>query len=328
MTRRTRHGAALAIAMFALVTMAAIADAVLAPALASRRASRRLAAHAAAEAEAERALGAVVGEWAPSAWRALVSGHESVTVRHAAASRIAASAISVQTRVRRLGPDVFWVAAMTRVPLADAPAAAHRSLLVELVRDSIRLPAALTAGGDINLAAGAALAVGNDCAPANAAPPAALIAHPAAEIRRDGSATDEGGRDTVARSAVTYAAPAGIRLPALLDAASIRLPNGTVMTPEPRESGGQCIHGAANWGGHGNGSCADYSPVVVAEGDLRIRGGGGQGALVVAGRLVIEGPFHYRGLIVAAGGLETTGGAVTIDGAVLTSAMGDATLHG
>lgn len=328
MTRRMRRGAALALALFALVMMALIADAMLAPSLASRRASWRLAAYHAAESEAERAIGSIAGEWTPARWRALATGAESVTVRQVMVQGIAATGVRVETRIRRLGPSVFWVAASTSARLADAPAASYRSMLVELVRDSVRQPAALTAGGDIALGAEATLAVTNDCATVGEEEPPTLVAVPGATVTRGGIATSEGLRDTTARAAHTYLAPAGIRLASLIDAAAVPLPDGAVITPGPIESGGECVAGPENWGGSPPAACAAYAPAVVGDGDLLVRGGTGQGTLVVHGRLEIEGPFHYRGLIVASGGIETRGGPVTIEGAVFTSAHGNARLHG
>lgn len=328
MTRRVpRRGAALAVALFALVAMAAIADAILAPALASRRASWRLAAHHAAESEAERALAAIAGGWGPDDWRGFTVGAESVTVRQVEASGIAASHVRVESHVRRLGPALFWVAANTSVPLSDAPATAHRSLLLELVRDTALLPAALTAGGDIQLDAATGLTATGDCAGDGAPAPPTVLASPAATVMRDGQPSAEGIRDSAARAASTYARPAGLRLVALLAAPEVRLAHGTTITPAPRELDGECVREPENWGSPGSGACADRAPVVLAEGDLVVRGGTGQGALVVRGRLVLEGPLQYRGLIVATGGIETRGGPVTVHGAVLTSEAGEARLH-
>lgn len=326
--RAARRGAALAMALFALVTMAAIADAVLAPALASRRAAWRLAAYHAAGAEAERAIGSIAGTWTPVMWRALPVGHESVTVRQVAVRGVGAAGITVESRMRRLSTGVFRVAAQAQAPLGDAPAASHRSLLLELVRDSLQRAAALTAGGDIRLDEETKLVVTNACAPPDETAASTLLAAPSSVVTRDGLGTVEGSRDTLASAPATYAAPAGIPVSALMAAAAIRLPHGTAIAPGPRESGGQCSDAPDNWGGGDSSACAAHKPVVVAEGDLLVRGGMGQGALVVNGRLTIEGPFQYQGLIVAAGGVETTGGPVTLDGALFTSSSASATLHG
>lgn len=325
--RRPRCGAALATALFALVIMAAIADAVLAPALASHRASVRLAAHHAAESEAERGLGAIAGEWGVATWRALETGIESVTVRHMAAAGIAPPGIRLESRVRRLGPAVFWLGVNSSAPLADVPAAAYRSLLLELVKDSVRLTAALTAGGDIELGAATVIEIEKGCDEAEAAGAVTVLGAPDAVVARGGVVTNEGARDTTARSAATYTMPAGIQLASVVREAAVRLSDGTVVTPAPRESAGACVPEPSNWGGAEPEACASYAPVVVGEGDVEVRTGGGQGALVVRGHLTIEGPFHYRGLIVATGGIVTTGGPVTIEGAVLTGPDGDARLH-
>lgn len=326
--RGERNGAALVTALFALVLMAAIADAVLAPALARQRASRRLAAHHAAESEAERALGSIAGAWSVSQWRELEPGSEYSAIRHVAAEGIAPPGVLVETRARRIGATLFWVGANTSAPQTDAPAAAYRSVLLELLKDTARVVAALTAGGDVELEAGTMLEVANECGAAGDEVPATLLGSPDALVTRAGAPTDEGERDTTAGAAATYLAPAGLRMATLVAQAAVRLPAGSSLTPSPLESDGHCVPGPSNWGGPSPEACASHAPVVVGEGDLEVRSGVGQGALLVEGRVRIEGPFHYRGLIVAMGGIETDGGAITIEGAVFTGASGDVRLHG
>jgi hypothetical protein len=50
-----------------------------------------------------------------------------------------------------------------------------------------------------------------------------------------------------------------------------------------------------------------------------VTSGRGQGILLVNGRLRIDGPFVYHGIVLARGGIETRGSDVTVYGAVLSA---------
>jgi hypothetical protein len=59
--------------------------------------------------------------------------------------------------------------------------------------------------------------------------------------------------------------------------------------------------------------------VIFAAGDLTVTNQRWQGVLLVNGRLRIEGPFAFNGVVVARRGIEATGPDVTIYGAVLSA---------
>lgn len=320
--QRERRGAALAVALFALVTVGAIAQAILAPAVASRRASHRLASHFAAEAAAERMLAATVGGWPPAQWRSLPHDSDVVEESVERISTTDAARATVTLRVRRLSATVFSVVVSATVPAPDVPVAVRRSVLVELHSTPVELVPALTSGGRVALAADSDVSGDPACAAVTDSAEVILVA-PETPVTLGGSTLSEGvRRDAIASSPATYARPGGLDLSTLVAAATHVLPSGTVVYPGPAEAAGTCMPGPSNWGGAVSpdepGSCAAYAPVVVAEGDLRITGGMGQGALVVTGHLEISGPFHYTGLIVAGGGIGTSG-AVSINGAVFTA---------
>ena len=99
---------------------------------------------------------------------------------------------------------------------------------------------------------------------------------------------------------------------ALAPEVSITLPGGTVVgTPEtplgPREVNGRCDGGiATNWGDPGRSTaCARYFPVILADGDLHVAGGAGQGVLLVNGDLTLSGGAIFAGLIIVRGALRT-----------------------
>lgn len=61
------------------------------------------------------------------------------------------------------------------------------------------------------------------------------------------------------------------------------------------------------------------SGVVHALGDLAVEGGGGEGILIVEGRLSIVGPFDYYGLIIARGGIHASEGGARLTGSFRVS---------
>ena len=325
MTARPRRGAALAIALFALVTIAALAHAVLAPSVASRRASRRTTAHHLAESAAEAAIAGIIGGWPTDRWQAIeVGGTVLATAR--ASTGDPPLIVNTESRVLRLDGSVFAVSVLAGAAQPDVPVAARRSVLVELRADVPDPAPALTAGGHVRLAADTEIATADSCEGDPPESPQIVVA-PASDVTAGGLALDEGAlvRDPRAGEAATYARPAGFDVTRLTELAGVALASGASVTPSPAEAAGECAPGPANWGG-GTGACASHRPVIVAGGDLRIRGGEGQGILIVDGRLVIEGPFRYTGLIVATGELVTAGGPVSLTGAVFVGPDGDVTV--
>lgn len=317
--RRPRRGAALAVALFALVGIAAIAHAMLQPAVAGRRAARRTAVQYGAESAVERALAEVVAR-PPSIWYALGAGAQPAVTSGAPLPGRAGVPVRLDVLVHRLTSSVFSVVVDGRVGALDVPVSVRRSVLLELVAPPPRDPAAVTAGGDVALAADTRIEPDAGCPREAGATADRLLVGESTAVRREGAAVVDGvTRDSAATTAGLYLRAAGIPVDALVAAADSRLPGGSLVSPRPVVEGGACAPGAANWGeapGSG-GPCASHAPVIVVEGNLVVEGGVGRGALIVDGRLEIRGPFQYEGLIVATGGIATSG-AVTITGGVYT----------
>ena len=325
MTLRRRTGAALAAALFALVAIAAIAEAVLQPALASRTAAVRLAAHHAAESGAERRIFEVVGSWSIARWQALDPAGSFSDTTTVVIGSLPPRSVRTELHVRRLGSSVFHVRVRATARSAPAHAAVERSVLVELRAPSPVPAVAVTAGGGVAVAGDAALATVDDC-PAAAGLTAHIHTSPGASVSGAGAGAGAvvATRDAAASASITYEAPAGLDLRRLRAAASVRPGIGATVQPHAVVQDELCVVSESNWGS-GSGPCSTRHVVVAVDGDLRIDGGEGQGALVVTGRLTIDGPFVFRGLIVASGGLVTSG-AVEVTGAVFTSPDGFVTL--
>lgn len=329
-----RRGAALAVALFALVTMGAIAHAVLQPAVASRQASRRIASHHRAASAAERAIADVLTHQPRRFWRELSPGALSrMPIRDSSASGAPDPGAARGTvRVIRLDSTLYAIDAEAMVPARDAPVTVRRGVFVEWRVDSAVIPAAIVAGGDVDLAADTRLGRAEDCASGTDST-AGVMVGPEATVRRAGTSTEDGvQRDPAATTAGTHHRPGGIALETILAEPSIRLPEGSAVTPAPIVEGDRCVEGPANWGALTGDAltapCSGRAPSIVADGDLRIEGGEGRGTLVVKGRLTIAGSFRFAGLVVAMGGLETSGAAMDVTGAVYVPPGASVTIRG
>ena len=82
--------------------------------------------------------------------------------------------------------------------------------------------------------------------------------------------------------------------------ASHVLPAGSVVTPQPSLTSGACDRAdPANFGEPlGTGPCARYAPLLWVRGDLELRGGRGQGVLLVDGDLVVSQGAEFHGVVV------------------------------
>lgn len=82
-----------------------------------------------------------------------------------------------------------------------------------------------------------------------------------------------------------------------------------VGTPTPETRSGECVEGTWNWGSLDDDSpCGGRYVATAATSDLTLRGGEGQGVLVVDGTLRLEGT-RFRGLLLVEGDLVLLGGA-------------------
>jgi hypothetical protein len=135
--------------------------------------------------------------------------------------------------------------------------------------------------------------------------------------RDRGAALDSAGL-LLAGAARTIAPDPG-RIPALgfvaHDSLLARIPTrtGGSVTPGPEIREGRCVLGAPrNWGSPTapEGPCGAYRPAIAAEGDLTLRGGEGQGLLLVTGDLRLTEGARFAGLVLVAGDLTVEGGSV------------------
>ncbi len=110
----------------------------------------------------------------------------------------------------------------------------------------------------------------------------------------------------------------GLSLDRLRDLAWVVIPGGLVR-PTPQASNETCITAASdNWGDPygADRPCGRYYPLVHVAGDLEIRGGVGQGVLVVDGDLAVTDGFAFVGLVVVRGAFRSSGVGNRIAGAL------------
>lgn len=317
---RSRRGVALAVAMFALVAIAALAQAIIAPVIAHRRATTRLAVHHHAESAVERTIVDVLGTWSVARWEQIPVGGEWLVDGLSPPWNAA-----VQARVDRRSGTIFLLTASVTVPATQAPVTAIRTVTLELRRMAAEPAAALTAGASVRFGTSGDVRTAPECVHPDSAIAPLVLVPPDTDVDPWGPGADSRvAYDSAAGDPATYAQPAGLDLAQLLAMAAADLPPGASVAPEPSAESGSCRIAADHWGEPRRATldmvdeCADSYPVVSAAGDLRIDGGRGQGILYVRGRLQIVGPFEFSGVIIASGGIETSGGEVVLSGAVFT----------
>lgn len=103
--------------------------------------------------------------------------------------------------------------------------------------------------------------------------------------------------------------------------ATVVLPAGSVITPGPALATGACDRTRSdNWGDPGgSGACATYAPLIWATGDVELRGGAGQGVLLVDGDLTLSAGAAFAGVVVARDDILSQGIGGTILGVALAA---------
>ncbi|MBP9106940.1 MAG: hypothetical protein KBF56_09290 [Gemmatimonadaceae bacterium] len=101
--------------------------------------------------------------------------------------------------------------------------------------------------------------------------------------------------------------------------ASVVLPPGSVVTPSPVVAAGVCDRTRIdNWGDPGGvGVCGTYAPLIWATGDVVLRGGAGQGVLLVEGDLTVSQGARFAGVVIVRDDVQSQGIGGTVLGAVL-----------
>ncbi len=194
--------------------------------------------------------------------------------------------------VRRLNDLLFLV--QGEGFSADSQALSRTGLLVRLEPQQLAVDSALTTTGGTVLR-GSAFIRNEDTPPAGWACPSREPRNPAAP------------------------------LPPPLDDLRLRadavIGTGT-FTIGPRSTGRRCqTTDPTNWGDPDDpgGTCGQYFPIIHAAGDITLRGGRGQGILIVHGDLALVGGVRFYGPVIVNGRLTSSGLGGHIAGGVLAA---------
>lgn len=252
------------------------------------------------------------------------------------------SGATAVVRALRASPTTWWVVSDASAGDSVAHTLARRSVAVaiRLALPDIAPNAALVVRDSLTLA-GASRVVGTDttlaawaswCPTPAAGAPVAAVAMPDTTRLCDGSCGtgSANGRaagappllaDASAGGAARYLVFGSEDWGSLTRHATVVLAPGSVVTPTPAVSNGVCDRARAdNWGDPGgNGVCGTYAPLIWATGDVELRGGVGQGVLMVDGDLTLSAGATFTGVVIARDDLVTHGVGGTILGAALAA---------
>ena len=300
-----RPGFAAALAVTMIAALAGLAGASHYAAVEARRAANRSARQEEAASAADAGIHWILDPWDGARRDSMALGAIDSIIRgtHHDFARTRAF-------VTRITERLFWVASVGEsAPGTVVEASRVHSLLVEVLPPVFPAGAALTSRGPVLAGTGVAILGSDapppgwtDCVPGDSGgAPAVLVPEGVPATFDDGRQIPGVGVSAAAADSSTYDRFGRVTARSLAGRADVTLAAGAMLSPPPDTA----IHRAF--------------PVIVAVGDLTVTNGRGQGVLLVNGRLRIEGPFSFFGVVVASRGIEITGPDVTIYGAVLSA---------
>ncbi|MEP7382175.1 MAG: hypothetical protein ABI910_10845 [Gemmatimonadota bacterium] len=263
--------------------------------------------------------------------------------------RTGASAVSRTTRASRA---LYWTVSVGSSGDSLAHTLSRRAVQVayRLALPDLLIDAALIARDSVSVIDSARV-VGTDTAIAGWGASCATPSSTAAITMADTSRLCDGGcgvgsvsgrivgapalrADSSAANSARYRVFGSETWATLTRHAGLVIPAGSVVTPAPVVVGATCDRTRAdNWGAPGAAtSCATYAPLIWARGDLEMRGGVGQGVLLVDGDFTLSAGALFAGVVITRDDLRTLGVGGTVLGAVLAGdasvASGDHTTLG
>ncbi len=330
MSRTGTRGFALVITVFALVLIAALIAGVFFAARQEMRLGENVQSTQRAFDAAEAGLHTAVAHWDPDSYDDLAPGRSA-----GFAGSLPGGTGSFAGTVLRLDRRLFLI----RSTGQDAGGSARRSLasLVRLAPPPLAFGAALSVSGPLEVG-GASLVEGRDQGPAGWDCPPAGLAMPAVAIPDAAELSVSGCAD----ASCLHGEPAVRLVPGLGDSAAraadaaawealaaratkvYGAEDGPVTGPGPSGTATTCDTSVRdNWGEAAMppavAGCSHYYPIIVARGNLSVAGGSGQGILLVAGDLQVDGGFAFYGPVVVRGHLTVRGGGGRFLGGVKAS---------
>jgi len=308
---RDRHGIALFAALTALVLVSLAAVGLFHLSLADARRSRDGAFTLQAATAADGGALALMRDWNLASWDTLLVGDTLPEQTYPFDSARAT------VRATRIAPLVWHVVSAGQSGDSSARTLAKRNVnaLFRLAVPDVAVDAALTARDSVRLT-GTARVVGTDTAAGSwaigctAGTSGAALASPDTTRTCDGTCASHSGtravgvpplmEDSTALNPSRYVSFGAESWASLTAHASVVLPAGSVVTPAPVVQGGVCDRSATdNWGDPSAlTACWSYSPLVWAQGDLEMRGGSGQGLLLVDGDFRLSQGAQFHGVVI------------------------------
>lgn len=238
--------------------------------------------------------------------------------------------------VRRIGAQLFLVRSTGRVAAGSRTAQRRVAAMVRTLEPRLPAPTALAIFGGLT-AGGSSLIRGDD-----AGGPGCLPGDSVAGVTAfDSTLIDAGNKERIsgAPPIVQDASldTAGLSAFGALHLADLMASATRVYEPGETESGMAPVVATdsllgtsvcdtsvrSNWGDPGGvGPCADEFPIILAKGDLHLSTGEGQGILIVEGDLRASGNFHFYGVVIVLGELETAGTGNHVEGSVIVQGDG------
>ena len=314
MTPRTRAGLALPAALFTIALIALfIAGSAFAASQEAQASAGVMAQRVALEA-AEYGAVAVLRDWNRSWNLTIPVGQTAGPFTHTLAGGATA-----HVRLTRTGFATWWVVSEGHVGTSVSRAARRTVNAVYRLELPTAVPDAALAVVDSARVAGTGTVMGTDSAEAagvcNNLPVVPIAGVAAADTTR---VTGLAGIAGVPQLALDSAIAARI---AAIDSglvADVVLPAGSIVTPAPIVTAGLCdTLAVTNWGDPAGGQCGMRYPVIRVPGDLTVRGGTGQGILLVTGDVRFENGATFAGIVIARDDFVTGSGGGSILGAVL-----------
>ena len=340
----TRRGAALLMALFAIVVLATIISGAMFASQQEFRGARNSLVEQRAFAVAEYGLNSEVSNWDRSRNITMVIGDTVKTRIYVAAGD------SARVSIQRLTANGFWVVSEGRASIGSRAleSARQTSAYVRIAYPSIHPKGAITSAGNVRLQ-GSATVDGYDhpptgwsqCASLPSDSVAAVVVGPTGTVTSGPSnitSTPAVVHDSAAADSNTYVRYGSESWLSLTSNADISLPGGIFGADiEPAGTATSCdtsfpTYHDVNWGEplrSGPGfidGCKNYFPIIYSSASLKINGNGrGQGILLVNGDLEINGTFEFYGLVVVRDDLVKGNGTAEIHGAVYAANLTEST---
>src|SRR5688500_18141037 len=329
MNRRLRRGLALPVAMLTVtIVVLFVAGSAFATSQESRASVGALAERLALE-SAEYGAVAVLRDWDP-AWNvATPVGQTLGPFTHALSGGAVAS-----VRLTRASWTTWWAVSDGNTSGTVARAARRSvSAVFRLDMPPAMIDAALSVTDGARVT-GTGAVVGTDsveflatCLGAAPLPIAGIAAPDTTRVIGTAGVTGAPAMVTGATVAQRLASLASALAP------DVVIPAGAIVTPSPVLTAGVCDTAVTtNWGDPAGGACGAHLPVIRALGNLIVRGGVGQGILIVNGDVVFENGASFAGLVMPADDFVTGAGGGSVLGAVIAGdarrAAGDHTIIG